>query len=146
MNDSGLTLSSKNDEILNKYVGYYLLFNQNNIYNLARGGAQKNLDMEKFKCLKIPIPSVSMQNKIITFLENLYNSYDDIQNTINHYEIYDIFKLLLTENFTHYNYLVIAQNFNIKIIELNDVLIISEELLNLQKIKNNIISKINISS
>ena len=146
LNDSGLTLSSKNDEILNKYVGYYLLFNQNNIYNLARGGAQKNLDMEKFKCLKIPIPSVSMQNKIITFLENLYNSYDDIQNTINHYEIYDIFKLLLTENFTHYNYLVIAQNFNIKIIELNDVLIISEELLNLQKIKNNIISKINISS
>mgnify|MGYP003338423282 CR=1 FL=1 len=35
-----------------------------------------------------------------------------------------------------YNYLVIAQNFNIKLIKLTDIIIIGEELLNLQKIKN----------
>jgi len=107
LNDSGLTILSKSNNILDKYIGYYLLYNQNNIYSLARGGGQKNLDMEKFKLLKIPIPSVSTQNKIIVFLENLYKSYDDIQNTINYYETQDIFKLLLLENFTQYNYLLI---------------------------------------
>ena len=45
-----------------------------------------------------------------------------------------------------YNYLVIAQNFNIKLIKLTDVITIGEELLNLQKIKNNIISKINTNT
>ena len=144
LNDSGLTITSKCNEILDKYAGYYLLYNQNNIYNLARGGGQKNLDMEKFKTLKIPIPSISIQNKIIVFLENLYKSYDDIQNTINYYESQDIFKLLLLENFTQYSYLVIAQTFNIKIIQLDDVLDIGEELLQLQKIKNDILNKINI--
>ena len=42
-----------------------------------------------------------------------------------------------------YNYLVIAQNFNIKLIKLTDIITIGGELLNLQKIKSNIISKIN---
>jgi len=144
LNDSGLTILSKSNNILDKYIGYYLLYNQNNIYSLARGGGQKNLDMEKFKLLKIPIPSVSTQNKIIVFLENLYKSYDDIQNTINYYETQDIFKLLLLENFTQYNYLLIAETFNIKIIQLNDVLDIGEELLQLKKIKSNIETKISI--
>jgi len=144
LNDSGLTILSKSNDILDKYIGYYLLYNQNNIYSLARGGGQKNLDMEKFKLLKIPIPSVSTQNKIIVFLENLYKSYDDIQNTINYYETQDIFKLLLLENFTQYNYLLIAETFNIKIIQLNDVLDIGEELLQLKKIKSNIETKISI--
>jgi hypothetical protein len=51
---------------------------------------------------------------------------------------------LLLENFTQYSYLVIAQTFNIKIIQLDDVLDIGEELLQLQKIKNDILNKINI--
>jgi len=142
LNDSGLTITSKCNDVLDKYIGYYLLYNQNNIYGLARGGGQKNLDMEKFKLLKIPIPSVSTQNKIIVFLEKLYNSYDYIQNTINYYETHDIFKVLLLENFIHYNYLLIAETFNVKIIKLDDVLDIGEELLQLEKIKSNIEAKI----
>jgi hypothetical protein len=78
-------------------------------------------------------------------LDNLYSINGNIKNTIDFYETHDIFKILLTENYEMYNYLVIAQNFNIKLIKLTDIITIGEELLNLQKIKNNIISKINIT-
>ena len=76
-------------------------------------------------------------------MDNLYSINGNIKNTIDFYETHDIFKILLTENYDMYNYLVIAQNFNIKLTKLTDIISIGEELLNLQKIKNNIISKIN---
>jgi restriction endonuclease S subunit len=38
------------------------------IYNCARGTAQKNLDIEKFKSIKIYIPSLSKQLELITYL------------------------------------------------------------------------------
>ena len=36
-----------------------------------RGTAQKNLDMNKFKKLKIPIPTIEQQNKIIKQIDAL---------------------------------------------------------------------------
>ena len=36
-----------------------------------RGIAQKNLDMNKFKKLKIPIPTIEQQNKIIKQIDAL---------------------------------------------------------------------------
>jgi len=72
-------------------------------------------------------------------LDNLYSINGNIKNTIDFYKTHDIFKILLTENYEMYNYLVILQNFNIKLIKLT----IREELSNLQKIKSNLISKIN---
>jgi restriction endonuclease S subunit len=47
-NDSGLSVKPKTDILLHKYIGYYLLHNQNVIYNCARGTAQKNLEMDIF--------------------------------------------------------------------------------------------------
>ena len=69
LNDSGLTIKPKTDIILHKYIGYYLLHNQNIIYNCARGTAQKNLEMNIFKTIKIPIPSLKIQEEIVEYCE-----------------------------------------------------------------------------
>ena len=73
LNDSGLSVKPKTDILLHKYIGYYLLYNQSIIYNCARGTAQKNLEMDIFKSIKIPIPSLDKQQEIIEYCE-----YNDI--------------------------------------------------------------------
>jgi type I restriction-modification system DNA methylase subunit/restriction endonuclease S subunit len=75
LNDSGLTVKSTNEKILDKYIGYYLYNNQNKIYNISRGTAQKNLDIDEFKSIKIPIPSLDIQEKIIEIYKNLEEDY-----------------------------------------------------------------------
>ena len=69
LNDSGLSIKPKTDILLHKYIGYYLLHNQNIIYNCARGTAQKNLEMDIFKSIKIPIPSLERQQEIVEYCE-----------------------------------------------------------------------------
>jgi len=69
LNDSGLSIKSKYEYLIDKYLGYYLFNNQNYIYNLSRGAAQKNLDIEKFNLMKIPIPSIEKQKEIIEYLD-----------------------------------------------------------------------------
>ena len=69
LNDSGLTIKPKTDILLHKYIGYYLLHNQSIIYSCARGTAQKNLEMDIFKSIKIPIPSLERQNEIVEYCE-----------------------------------------------------------------------------
>lgn len=78
LNDSGLTINSNdNNDILDKYIAYYLYNNQDIIYNIARGTAQKNLDMEKFKELEIPIPSLEIQEKIVKDIETILKSIEE---------------------------------------------------------------------
>jgi len=69
LNDSGLTIKPKKNNILHKFIGYYLINNQNIIYSCARGTAQKNLEIETFKSIKIPIPSLVQQQVIIDYCE-----------------------------------------------------------------------------
>jgi type I restriction enzyme, S subunit len=75
LNDSGLTVKPKKENLLHKYIGYYLLHNQKIIYNLARGTAQKNLDIDEFKSIKIPIPSLENQVKIVAYYEEMNDEY-----------------------------------------------------------------------
>jgi type I restriction enzyme S subunit len=82
LNDSGLSIKPKNDLILHKYLGYYILLNQNIIYEIARGTAQKNLDIDGFKLLKIPIPSIEKQEMIVEFLDSLNEIINDNKNKI----------------------------------------------------------------
>jgi type I restriction enzyme S subunit len=72
LNDSGLTVKPKKENLLHKYIGYYLLHNQSILYNLARGTAQKNLDVDEFKSLKIPIPTLERQQEIVEYLDFIY--------------------------------------------------------------------------
>jgi restriction endonuclease S subunit len=80
LNDSGLSINTNYDKILHKYLCYYLIYNQNLIYNLARGTAQKNLNIEEFKLLQIPIPSLEKQNKIVNYLD-LIESSNNLSNS-----------------------------------------------------------------
>jgi type I restriction-modification system DNA methylase subunit len=72
LNDSGLSVKPKTDILLHKYIGYYLLHNQSVIYNCARGTAQKNLEIDIFKSIQIPIPSIERQKEIVEYCE--YNA------------------------------------------------------------------------
>ena len=79
LNDSGLTIHHDN-EIYKLFIGYYLLNNQYVIYNMSRGQAQRNLDMEKFKTMEIPVPSPEIQEQCIEIYkekESFINSIDD---------------------------------------------------------------------
>jgi restriction endonuclease S subunit len=69
LNDSGLTVKPKKENLLHKYIGYYLLHNQSILYNLARGTAQKNLDIDEFKSIKIPIPPLERQMEIVEYCD-----------------------------------------------------------------------------
>ncbi len=80
LNDSGLSVKPKTDILLHKYIGYYLLHNQNVIYNCARGTAQKNLEMNIFKSIKIPIPSLERQQEIVKYLDFIYEKANKTSN------------------------------------------------------------------
>lgn len=69
LNDSGLSVKPKNDSLLHKFIGYYLLYNQDVIYTCARGTAQKNLDMDEFRNIQIPIPSLERQQEIVDYCD-----------------------------------------------------------------------------
>lgn len=82
LNDSGLSIKPKTDILLHKYIGYYLLHNQSIIYNCARGTAQKNLEMDIFKSIKIPIPSLERQREIVEYCEYNYTLIKQLEKEI----------------------------------------------------------------
>lgn len=73
LNDSGLTVKPRNcKEISQQFLDYQLLSLNNQIYNLAKGTAQKNLDVPAFKKLKIKFPaSLEEQMSIVSALEKM---------------------------------------------------------------------------
>ncbi|MGE4444940.1 MAG: N-6 DNA methylase [Candidatus Altimarinota bacterium] len=85
LNDSGFTVSSKDETILKKdFLDIYLKSFNDNIYLCGRGVAQKNIDIEEFRKLQIPLPPKDIQEKIINEIETLEvlekNSKDKIKN------------------------------------------------------------------
>jgi type I restriction-modification system DNA methylase subunit len=76
LNDSGLSITSKNKE-LQKYINYYLLSDNNQEYiykNCTSGSIQKNLNMGIFHKLKIPIPK--SKQKITEWVNKISKPYD----------------------------------------------------------------------
>jgi type I restriction enzyme S subunit len=82
LNDSGLSVKSKISILLDKYLGNYLLSNKKNIYDLTNGAAQKNLNIEEFNLIKIPIPSLEVQNDIIEYCDNNLEIINNLKKTI----------------------------------------------------------------
>jgi len=82
LNDSGLTLKSKDKNIINKFVWYYLLINKSIIYNKAAGANQKNLNISNLLNIKIPIPSIEKQNEIVEYCDYLMNAIKTNNNII----------------------------------------------------------------
>jgi type I restriction enzyme S subunit len=82
LNDSGLSVKSKISILLDKYLGYYLLNNKKKIYDLTNGAAQKNLNIEEFNLIKIPIPSLEVQEEIIDYCDNNLEIINNLKKTI----------------------------------------------------------------
>lgn len=98
LNDSGLTVSPKNNkEITQNFLNLQLLFLNDNIYSLAKGSAQKNLDVPAFRNMNISYPeSISEQQKLVTILDNFFektvkakeNTKKNLQNSRELFESY----------------------------------------------------------
>ena len=69
MNDSGLSVRSDNQDLSQTYLDWVLYSKQPEIYALGRGAAQKNLDVEQFVDMMLPLPPLSVQREIVARLE-----------------------------------------------------------------------------
>jgi len=79
LNDSGLTLSPKNNELLQEYLDLIILGINDLIYDLGRGTAQRNLDMKKLRLIKISFPnSLSEQKRTVAKLNIAFEKIDNM--------------------------------------------------------------------
>lgn len=76
LNDSGLSVSTNHDNLNQRYLDKALLANNDNIYSMGKGLAQRNLDMPSFRKLIIPIPPLAEQERIVAELDLLSSIID----------------------------------------------------------------------
>lgn len=70
LNDSGLSVSTRDPKVLlQDFVDKFLFASQDQIYSLGRGQAQRNLHIDEFKNLGIPLPPLLEQKKIVKILD-----------------------------------------------------------------------------
>ena len=104
LNDSGLTLSPKTNELSQKYLDKIILALNYSIYELGKGTAQRNLDMKQFRLFKISYPtSLAEQQRIITKLDAVFAeidkiSHSDVLNNNNREEILTNYLLKIFSN------------------------------------------------
>ena len=83
LNDSGLSLKSKDLSVLSEqYLNSIILGINDDIYALGRGAAQRNLNVEAFKELSIPIPPLSEQKRIVKFLDEEFSKIDTLKTNV----------------------------------------------------------------
>ena len=69
LNSQAFTIKSKNESIINEYLWYYLDNNKEQVFKCGRGTAQKAIDIDEFKSIKIPFPSIECQQEIVKYCE-----------------------------------------------------------------------------
>ena len=69
LNSQAFTIKSKNNILKNEYLWYYLDNNKEQVFKCGRGTAQKAIDIEEFKSIKIPIPPLEKQQEIVEYCE-----------------------------------------------------------------------------
>ncbi len=74
LNDSGLTLSPREpSELLPEFLNLWTIASNDPIYGLSRGTAQRNLDVDAFRQLRVRYPSdVSEQRRIVAMLDEAF--------------------------------------------------------------------------
>ena len=87
LNDSGFTVKPFNNQILNQnYLNIFLFSIQELIYSCGRGVAQKNIDIDQFKSIKIPLPPKDIQEKIVSEIEKIDDKENQIFNKVQELE------------------------------------------------------------
>lgn len=86
LNDSGLTVQSKDTtKILQKFLDLQFVHLNDHIYSLARGTAQKNLDVPAFRNIKINYPkSLPEQQKIVAILDDAFGAIEKAKANTKH--------------------------------------------------------------
>jgi len=81
LNDSGLTLSPKEDSELSEvFMNTILSANNDNIYEYGRGSAQRNLKVDEFCTMPISYPkSLSEQERIVALLDDQFAKIDTLK-------------------------------------------------------------------
>lgn len=65
LNDSGFTTILKNNSCLKEYFDILLSVYERIVYYCGRGVGQKNIDIDMFDNLKLPLPPLNIQEKIV---------------------------------------------------------------------------------
>ncbi|WP_314659003.1 restriction endonuclease subunit S [uncultured Rothia sp.] len=74
MLDSGFTYSVKDESLLSyKYISYWLLNAQQEIYACSSQSAQRNLKTAEFKRFEVPVPPLEVQEAIVEILDKFTN-------------------------------------------------------------------------
>ena len=71
--DSALTITTKDTNVINCYLWYWLLNNKYLVYECSRGTAQQHIDMDSFRNFEIPLPSLTEQ-------QTLQSDFDEIRH------------------------------------------------------------------
>jgi type I restriction-modification system DNA methylase subunit len=110
-NDNVFVISAKNI----RYI-YYLLVLNKYFKNIIKDGVIPVINKTNISKIKVPIPSIEKQNKIVEFLDKLYDEkIIKVDNTADYYEGTDIFKLLLDEKYDIFEKLVEWQEQSIEL-------------------------------
>jgi len=67
--DSGFTITSKDGKAVSSYLWNWLIENKKSVYQCGRATAQMNMDIETFKSLQIPLPSLERQQQIVESID-----------------------------------------------------------------------------
>ena len=86
LNDSGLSLTNIKNICLESYLDKVLLSMQSEIYKLGRGIGQKNLHVDSFKDLSIPLPPLEVQQEIVGELEGYQKIIDGCKQVVENYK------------------------------------------------------------
>ena len=77
----------KDDDKLNReYLYYFLKSKKNYVNGIGRGVAQNNINMSILRNFKIPLPNLSVQNKIVNVLNRVSNVIEWRKNQISKYD------------------------------------------------------------
>lgn len=79
LNDSGLSVSTKEDKLSQVFLNWQIIALNNAIYKLGRGTAQKNLDTKAFGDLGIVYPPLSEQKRIVERLDSAFAKIDALK-------------------------------------------------------------------
>lgn len=78
------------EKVLNEYRNYYIALKNEDILNLAYGGAQPNISPKVIEFISIPLSPINEQQKIVNRIESLFTKLDRakelIENTLAQFE------------------------------------------------------------
>lgn len=78
------------EKVLNEYRNYYIALKNEDILNLAYGGAQPNISPKVIEFISIPLPPIKEQQRIVNKIESLFAKLDRakelIENTLAQFE------------------------------------------------------------